>query len=632
MPDEDVVEVSGGVLEKESVGWAKEPPSPSGVWAVPLKVFRIFTPGERLMSLFVFLGGLLAAALQSTSVFIVYPFISVIMNPGLIHENRWLSRIYYSLGFSDGGGFIFALGVSVVAAIVLSNLVSALSAWAKTRFVLYRNHALSNRLLAAYLSRPYSFFLRNNSSDLVKNVLAEVGQLTLDLLMPLFDIAINLLVLIAIVAMLGSVNPSVTAGSVAFLGAVYGCLNWFTRGRLRERGARRLEANRRRYRDVSEVFSGIKTAKVTGAEPYYQERFREHSDLFARLNVYARVVGQLPHYLMETAILGGLVLFVLYALSGEGDAAAVIPLVSLFTFAGKRLVPAIQTIYASASQIYYNQAILDKFYEDFAASGDENPRPRAASSEELSFERRILLDNIAFSYPGSPSRVVDGLTIEIPKGSVTGFAGPTGAGKTTLVDILLGLHMPDSGRIMADDTPLDPGNIALWQRKIGYVPQEIYLCDDTVRRNITFGIPENLVDEERVVRAARMAALDGFIQTLPLGYGTVIGERGVRLSGGQRQRVGLARALYRDGEILIFDEATSSIDGATEEAVLRAILRDLRGKTVIMVAHRLNTLRDCGVIYILEQGRITGRGTYDELLRGNKTFQMMAKAEPGLKL
>lgn len=295
-------------------------------------------------------------------------------------------------------------------------------------------------------------------------------------------------------------------------------------------------------------------------------------------------------------------------------------------------MPAIQTIYASASQIYYNQAILDKFYEDFAAPGHENPHPRAASSEELSFERRILLDNIAFSYPGSPSRAVDGLTIEIPKGSVTGFAGPTGAGKTTLVDILLGLHMPDSGKIMADDTPLDPGNIALWQRKIGYVPQEIYLCDDTVRRNITFGIPENLVDEERVIRAARMAALDGFIRTLPLGYGTVIGERGVRLSGGQRQRVGLARALYRDGEILIFDEATSSIDGATEEAVLRAILRDLRGKTVIMVAHRLNTLRDCGVIYVLEQGRITGRGTYDELLRGNKTFQQMAKAEPGLKL
>ena len=296
--------------------------------------------------------------------------------------------------------------------------------------------------------------------------------------MPLFDIAINLLVLIAIVAMLGSVNPSVTAGSVAFLGAVYGCLNRFTRGRLRERGARRLEANRRRYRDVSEVFSGIKTAKVTGAEPYYQERFREHSDLFARLNVYARVVGQLPHYLMETAILGGLVLFVLYALSGEGDAASVIPLVSLFTFAGKRLMPAIQTIYASASQIYYNQAILDKFYEDFAASGDENPRPRAASSEELSFERRILLDNIGFSYPGSPSRVVDGLTIEIPKGSVTGFAGPTEQARLRWLTLSWGFTCLTPAESWRTTRPLTPGILPCGSERSGTYPRK-FTCATT---------------------------------------------------------------------------------------------------------------------------------------------------------
>lgn len=602
--------------------------SSTGFMAVPRKLWHIFTPRERWMSLFVFLGGLLAAAAQTTGIFIVYPFISVMMDPGLVHENYWLSWIYRAWGFTDSGDFVFALGIAVVATIALSNLVSALASLAKTRFVMYRNHTLSNRLLASYLARPYSFFLRNNSSDLTKNVLAEVRQLTMDFLMPLFDMVTNFLILIAIVAMLYSVNPGATAAALAFLGAAYGCLNLLTRSRLRKKGAERIEANRMRYRDVSEVLSGIKIARITGAEPYFQERFREHSALFARLNIYARAVGQLPQYIMETAVLGGLVLFVLYALSREGSAAAVIPLVSLFAFAGKRLMPALQTIYASVAQIYYNQAVLDRFYEDLAptAMAGDAPDCGAESGPELIFRERILLEDVSFSYGGDRPPVIDRINLEIPRGSVVGFAGPTGAGKTTLVDVILGLHSPGEGRIKVDDVSLGPENIRRWQWKIGYVPQEIYLCDDTVRRNITFGIPERLIDDGRVRKAAAGAALDGFIETLPQKYDTVIGERGVRLSGGQRQRVGLARALYGDPEILVLDEATSSIDGIAEEAVLAALRSSAGKRTILMVAHRLNTLKDCDVIYILERGRITGRGTYDELLRDNRTFQLMSKA------
>ncbi|MGI6791412.1 ABC transporter ATP-binding protein [Aminivibrio sp.] len=592
------------------------------------KLYEIFTPQERMQALLIFFAGLLTALAQTAGVFSIFPFINVVMDPASIQQNKWLADVYDRFSFANPSDFMIALGSAVVVLVILSNTVTAMTMWAKTRFVLNRNYTLSNRLLAVYLARPYAFFLTNNTSDLGKNVLSEVNQLTTTFLLPLFEAMINLLVLVVIVIMLFSVNPAVTLGTLAFLGTVYGTLNIYLKVRLKQMGTERMEANKKRFRAASEALASIKISRILGAEPYFLDRYAENSLKFARLNVFARVAGQLPSYLMESIVFGGLILFIVFALVRGGEVASVIPLVSLYAFAGKRLIPALQVIYSSVTQIYYNKAVLDRLYQDLVSDEQSNLLPREGGEEdELHFRRRILLDKIYFRYPDGEQNIIDGLDLEIPRESTVGLVGSTGSGKTTLVDIILGLHIPREGRMLIDDTPVTVANIRAWRRKIGYVPQDIYLSDDTVTRNIAFGIPDNEIDSEHVRHAARIAALDDFIQALPEKYGTVIGERGVRLSGGQRQRIGLARALYRNPEVLMLDEATSALDGTTEEAVLSAIRSASKAKTVIMIAHRLNTLKDCDTIYMMENGRISASGTYDGLLRENKEFMRMAKVE-----
>jgi len=592
------------------------------------KLYEIFTPQERIQALLIFFAGLITAFAQMTGVFSVFPFINVAMNPASIQTNRWLAFAYTTFSFSSPGEFMAALGIAVVILVILSNGITALTMWAKTKFVLNRNYTFSNRLLAVYLGRPYAFFLNSNSSDLGKNVLSEINQLTTSFLMPIFEAMINILILLVIVFMLFSVNPAVTVLTIGFLGTVYGTLNFFLKVRLKRMGGERMEANKKRFRAATEALSSIKISRIIGAEPFFLDRFAENSRKFADLNVFAKVAGQLPSYLMESIVFGGLILFVVLALVRGGEVSAVVPLVSLYAFAGKRLIPALQQIYASVTQIYYNKAILDRLYQDLVSDEQHDLFPKEGGEEEdLPFRHRILLEGIRFRYPEGERNVIDGLELEIPMESVVGLAGSTGSGKTTLVDIILGLHIPQGGRMLIDNTPVAPANIRAWRRKIGYVPQDIYLSDDTVTRNIAFGIPDDRIDYEQVRRAARIAALDDFIQTLPEQYSTVIGERGVRLSGGQRQRIGLARALYRSPEVLVLDEATSSLDGATEEAVLNAIRSASKAKTVIMIAHRLNTLKDCDVIYMLEKGRISSSGTYDGLLLENREFMRMAKVE-----
>ena len=592
------------------------------------KLYEIFTPQERIQALLIFFAGLITAFAQMTGVFSVFPFINVAMNPASIQTNRWLAFAYTTFSFSSPGEFMAALGIAVVILVILSNGITALTMWAKTKFVLNRNYTFSNRLLAVYLGRPYAFFLNSNSSDLGKNVLSEINQLTTSFLMPIFEAMINILILLVIVFMLFSVNPAVTVLTIGFLGTVYGTLNFFLKVRLKRMGGERMEANKKRFRAATEALSSIKISRIIGAEPFFLDRFAENSRKFADLNVFAKVAGQLPSYLMESIVVGGLILFVVLALVRGGEVSAVVPLVSLYAFAGKRLIPALQQIYASVTQIYYNKAILDRLYQDLVSDEQHDLFPKEGGEEEdLPFRHRILLEGIRFRYPEGERNVIDGLELEIPMESVVGLAGSTGSGKTTLVDIILGLHIPQGGRMLIDNAPVVPANIRAWRRKIGYVPQDIYLSDDTVTRNIAFGIPDDRIDYEQVRRAARIAALDDFIQTLPEQYSTVIGERGVRLSGGQRQRIGLARALYRSPEVLVLDEATSSLDGATEEAVLNAIRSASKAKTVIMIAHRLNTLKDCDVIYMLEKGRISSSGTYDGLLLENREFMRMAKVE-----
>jgi ATP-binding cassette subfamily C protein len=550
------------------------------------------------------------------------------MNPNMVEQNKWLSLIYNKLNFSEINSFILFLGIIVFLIVIFSSIISAVTTWGKTKFTLGKNHSLSKRLLTVYLSQPYEYFLHKNSSELGKNVLSEINQLTSQLLISLFDILINGMMVVVMLVMLFMVDVAVTTGAIIFLGGSYGLINYFVRNKLRKTGRERLEANRGRFQMANEALSSIKTTKVMGIESYFLNNYSKFSFKFARYNIFAHVIGEVPRYLLEAVAFGGIIFFIIFMIARGERVIDFIPLLSLYAFAAYRTMPALNRLFNAMTRVYYNTAIVDKIYEDMI---EIEPMKRVSferdfKKNELLFTKRIQLQNIKFSYKDSPYAVISSVNLIIPKNNIIGLVGPTGCGKTTLVDIILGLLTPREGKIIVDDEEITDENIVAWRTKIGYVPQEIYLSDDTIRKNIAFGVSENDIDDNQVKFAAKIAAIDKFIENeLPKKYNSVIGERGVRLSGGQRQRMGLARALYRNPEVLVLDEATSSLDGATEEIVLRAIQSAAQARTVIMIAHRLNTLKDCNQIYILQQGKIVGNGTYWELLRQNKQFMEMAK-------
>lgn len=598
------------------------------------KLYEIFTPKERLRVMALFLASFVSAFAQAFGVAVIFPFINVVMNPESIQQNPWLNALYGWRSFEDTTEFIVFLGLGVFVVVVLSSLISAATIWAKNHFVLMKNHTLSKRLLTVYLSKSYKYFLLRNTNELGKNILAEVNQMTSVYLMSMFGILIHGSVLVVILVMLLMVNAKITIGTALFLGGSYGLLNALIKKRMKGRGNARLKANEQRYRLANEALSSIKTTKVMGNELHFIEKYGVQSKEFAKHNIFARVSSDVPRYIFEAIAFGGIVLFITINLVQGEHINHLIPLVSLFAFAGYRMMPALHHLYNDVVQVNFNQAILDKIFQDMIKEKSEEDTVFSAEEQEkerkeankLFFEDRILLKDIQFSYANDSAKVIDNLTISIKKNTSIGIVGHTGSGKTTLVDIILGLLVPDKGQIMIDDVEINHQNRRGWQQMIGYVPQDIYLSDDTIRNNIAFGVPDKEVNDQQVRIAAEIAALDEFIQNeLPDQYETKIGERGVRLSGGQRQRIGLARALYRNPEVLILDEATSSLDGGTEETVLKAIQNASRARTVIMIAHRLNTLNECDQIYLIEKGKIVSSGTYDELIHHNKEFMRMAK-------
>lgn len=597
------------------------------------KVSSLFTPRERFQFAGVILVALAAALFQALGVVSILPFLDLIINPEVAHENKWLNLLFTSLGFENTFSFTIFMGFLMLGILVAGNLVSAFAAWLNVRFVWQKNHTVSLALLKKYLSLPYVYFLNKHSADLGKNILFEVQQMTGHLFMPLLQIITNGIVAIIILTLLFLVHPAVAALSILIFASAYLAVFLFLRGRLRTRGERRLQENTGRFTSAGEALAGVKDIKALGRERYFLERFSQHSGRFSGLQAWSSVVGQLPRYFMEIVAFGGVIVLILVFLALRQDSGQVIPLVSFFAFAGYRLMPAFQNIFHAASEIQFNRATLDKISGDiqadiggFVLSGDGGlPTP-------LSLQERVVLENVSFCYPYAKELALQNINLEVKTGTVVGFVGPTGGGKTTLIDILIGLLCPTQGVMKVDGREIHAGNVRNWQRNLGYVPQQIFLTDDTVGHNIAFGLPDHEIDMNQVKRVCQIAKLHDFIaRELPYGYDTLIGERGVRLSGGQRQRIGIARALYHNPDVVVLDEATNALDGITERAVLEAVKSAAGFGTLILVAHRLTTVKNCDTIYFIDQGKIAAQGTYAGLLQANGKFCAMAKEPTNTK-
>lgn len=569
------------------------------------------------------------ALLDMIGIASILPFMSVLANPDVVVSNRYLAFAYHRLGFASPGAFLSFLGLTVFLLLLLSTAFKALTTYCLLRFSQMREYAIGRRLVAAYLRQPYDWFLNQHSADLGKAILSEVAQVINGSVVPMMQMIAQGAVSLAIVGLLVSVNVKVAAIMIVGLGMIYAVIYLSLRRYLSKIGADRVESNRLRYQVTHDTFGGIKDVKVAGLEGSSLKRFDAPARRYAQYQTASQLAAQLPRYALEIVALGGMLSLAIYAMSIPGGLTAALPLMALYGLAGFRLMPALQQIYVHLTRIRFSSPALDRLHADVRAlTGADTQSTPVGNAAPMPLNAGLAMDGVTYRYPNAQSAAVNNLSLYIPAHSVVGLVGTTGSGKTTAVDILLGLLTAQSGQILVDGTPITAANLRNWQRAVGYVPQQVFLIDDTVAANIAFGIAANEIDHAAVERAARIANLHDFVtDQLAQGYCTRIGERGVRLSGGQRQRIGIARALYHDPEILFLDEATSALDNLTEQAVMDAVHNLGHKKTIVLIAHRLSTVRECDTIFILENGRLVDQGTYQGLLQESARFRAMASAD-----
>ncbi len=591
-----------------------------------LELFEILNKTDRKKVLWIVLLVSIMAFFDVLGIASIMPFMAVLANPEFVLSNEYLNYTYLFFEFKDSQGFLFFLGVIVFGVLMFSLVFKAITNYILFRFVLVREYEIGSRLMVSYLGQPYSWFLNRNSAELGKTLLSEVNQVVLQGLLPFVNVLAQSMMAVFIVVFLLFIDFQLVLVVGGSLFAAYFILFKLTDAFLARIGVARLQANEDRFRAVSELFGAIKEVKVAGLESIYIKRFGVPSKIYSEHQASAMVVAQVPRFALEGFAFGGLLSVILYLMKGDQGITALLPIISAYAFAAYKLMPALQAIYGAVSLVSYNSSAISALHSSLCK--------KPISSQEIldittpvTYHREVTFQDICFRYDSAKKNALHNINLIIPSCSKVGIVGPSGSGKTTIVDVLLGLLEPQSGSIIVDGAKIGPSNRSGWQQSIGYVPQYIYLADDTILANIAFGVNPDQIDFEAVENAAKRALLhDYIVKETPLGYKTRVGDRGARLSGGQRQRIGIARALYRNPSLLILDEATSALDNLTEKSIMDAV-HNMGEMTILMIAHRLSTVRKCDTIIFLNDGVIEGRGTFDELVESNQIFRAMVEQE-----
>jgi ABC-type bacteriocin/lantibiotic exporter with double-glycine peptidase domain len=568
---------------------------------------------------------LIMALLDMLGVVSIMPFMAVLTNPEIVETNAILKTAFKTasiFGVETNRQFLFFLGVVVMVMLVVSLTFKALTMYLQVRFTSMCQYRIAKRLVKGYLYQPYSWILNRHSADLGKTILSEVGVVVGKGLKPMMNLITQGAVALTLMVMLTIINTKLALIIGFTFGTAYLIIYKLIRGFLTRIGQERLRANQLRFTSVIEAFGAFKELKISGLEKFFAKRFSEQAKIFANHQASAQIISQLPRYFLEAIAFGGILLVVLYYIKQSGTFTDVLPLIALYAFAGYRLMPALQLIYSNFTYLRSVGPSLDVMYDDlnsldsFSSQHDQGILP---------LNKSITLNHISYHYPNSSKTALKDISLNIPAYTTVGLVGATGSGKTTTVDIILGLLEAQQGTLEVDGKVIDKHNLRAWQNSIGYVPQHIYLADNTVAANIAFGINPEDINQAAVERAAKIANLHEFvINELSLQYQTTLGERGIRLSGGQRQRIGIARALYHNPKILILDEATSALDNLTEKVVMEAVYKLSNKITIILIAHRLSTVKLCDNIYLLEKGKLKEQGTFEKLTQISDLFQETA--------
>jgi len=595
------------------------------------KILSLLGPREKRRFGLVILMVLIMGLFEAGGLASVIPFLKVLSDPGIIERNDLLFRIYEAGGFQTSNGFLMALGAGMFGVIVVGTIVKMATMYAVTRFGQMRSYTLSYRLFRHYLGQDYIWFQTHHSAHLAKNILSEVDEVVNTAILPAVRTVSYFVIALAMTGVLFAADPVMAIAIAGVIGGFYLFIYMFSRGRLGRIGKEGVRANRERFYVVNETFGGIKHVKLHGLEGEFLHRFRAPAQQLARRRAARELIGELPRYVLEAVLLGGILVVILVKLSASnGDLGDVLPIIGLYAFAGIRMFPVMQHIYRGVSKMRFAHAALDTLYRNLRSLPGETAKSEASAASverdvpAMGIRKEIELENITFQYTGSKRPTIKNLSLSIAANTTVAFIGSTGSGKTTLVDIILGLLRPDAGRLLVDGVVIDERTMSSWRKCVGYVPQSIFLTDDTVAGNIAFGVPADKIDMSSVERAARIARLHDFVVgELPNGYDTRVGENGIRLSGGQRQRIGIARALYYDPDMIVLDEATSALDNITERAVMEAVHNLTRSKTIILIAHRLSTVRQCEKIFLINHGQLVAQGKFEELLSNSESFRKM---------
>ena len=600
-----------------------------------LRLFDLLHSIEKRNAILLLLLSLIMALLDTAGLVSILPYLTILSNPDLIESNYMVSNFFsFSkiFGVENQDQFFLFFGILVFLVFIFSLCFKALTTYAIIRFTQMREYSIGKRLVENYLNQPYSWFLNRNSSDLGKNILSEVKNVIERGIGPALNLISQTLVVITILIVLLIVDVFLALTIFFILGTVYLIIFFHMSSKLNNLGKLNIKANQERFTAVGEAFGAAKEVKLGGLEKEYVSRFSTPAIHYGKNTSTMGIILQLPKYLIEGIGFGGVLIIILYLISVSGSFSSSIPVLTLYVFAGYRLLPAIQQIYASLSSLRSVEPILDMLHSDLQKLKDKNKDKDKDTNlnqgKELSFNEEISIKNLVYNYPFISSPTLKNINLKIVANERVGIVGPTGCGKTTLIDLILGLLEPTEGHLIVDKEIINRSNLRKWQSMIGYVPQNIYLADQTISQNIAFGKEIKKINQKEVEAAAKAARLHEFIsKELPMGYDSNVGERGVKLSGGQRQRIGIARALYRKPKLLIMDEATSALDNLTEQAVIKSIDNLEKNITVILIAHRLNTVSECDKIFLMDKGKITSSGNYKELLSQNKYFKQMVNTK-----
>lgn len=585
------------------------------------QAFHLIGRDQRGRWVVLVLLALVASGFEMLGAALVYVLLALVIDPGGAIELPLVGDVRSLAGDIGDRTLLLSLLVGMGLFFLLRAGVQVGVTYVQQRVAQNAGARLSNRFVEGYLSWPYAMHLHRNSSELIRNGHQAVKQLVSQVFVPVIRVSAELILIVGMVALLVFVAPAATGLAVLVVGGAAVLLLFLVQPRLKRLGAVSHETSRETLGALQQALQGVRDIKLLGRERYFARRYGRSRLRYARANYLYSAVTELPHTIMELALISFILLFFGVAIGTDLNSQDALSVLGLFAYAGLRIQPSLQRIITGLNNIKYSTAPLADLHTDLVAV--EKMSTPADDVDPLPFDNAIVLRDVSFKYEGTSRDALTGINLTINRGEEIGICGPTGGGKTTLVDLITGLLTPTTGEITVDGQDLRR-HARRWQRNLGVVPQAVFLTDDTLRRNIALGIPDREIDEAAVNRAIELAQLTDFIGSLPDGFDTTVGERGVRLSGGQRQRIAIARALYHNPAVLVFDEGTSALDTATEAALMRAV-ENLRGeRTIIHIAHRLSTVQNSDKVIFIEEGCVSAVGSFDELRYSNERFRQMA--------